>query len=201
MGVFNGAVPINQINSLPLFSTSALAYGGVVTVIAGAINRYYSPAVVGINGAAMNVPDADPSVTPAGAADYSIVSNLLDVRGCTRFTVLLAVKMANAAQDVAYAVNLRLSAPVQTDAPTAATPRTGTYGFTAWPLVGAFALPVTIAGGAAGYKTSGRGWQVGGRDPAAIQSGSLGYVYLWLNFPNAAADKGALMFASMYACS
>lgn len=201
MGTFNGAVPANQINSLPLFSTSTIAYGGSVSVLPGAINRYYSPAVTGIDGSIMNVLDADPSVNPPGAANYTIVSNLLDVRGCSRFSVLAAVKMANPAQDVAYTLNLRLMSPVQTDAPTAASPRTGTYGLTAWPLAGSFSLPVTVAGGAAGYKTSGRGWMVGGRDPAAIQSGTLGYVYLWFNFANTAADKTAQLYVSMFACS
>jgi hypothetical protein len=198
---FTGAIPINQLNSLPLFSISQLAFGGTVSVLGGAINRYFAPVDTGINGAVGNMSTADPDPSTAGAIRaYSTFSNLLDVRGCTRFTVLIAVKMPAADEDVVYDMDLRIQSPVAADIPSVV-PRSGNYGAGAWPKVASFAFPVTVAGGAAGYKSSGQGWQVGGPLSATLQTGSLGYIYLWLNLSNAGSHKDAVMFVSMYATS
>jgi hypothetical protein len=204
MSTFTGAVPINQINALPLLSTSQLAFGGTVSVIGGAINRYFSPDVTGINGAAgnMNVADGDPSGV-AGIGSNILRSNLLDARGCCRFTVLVGVKMPAIGEDVNYSLTLRIQSPVAADTVAAIPPRTGANGAGAWPRVAVYALQVTglAAGAFPAYKSSGMGWMVGGRDPSAIQSGGLGFMYLWFNFDNGGAAKSAVMYASMYATS
>jgi hypothetical protein len=194
---FTGAVPINQINALPLLSTSDLAFGGTVSVIGGSINRYFSPVQTGINGQAgnLNTADADPSGSGAG---FSVVSNLLDVRGCTRFTGLVAIKMAGAGEDIAYALNLRVASPAASDLGTGVTPRYGTFGVGAWPLIAVFGVGVASPGAYPAYKSGGKGWMVGGRDPAAIQTGSLGFIYLWFNF---ATNSTAKLFVSLYATS
>jgi len=192
---FTGAVPINQINALPLLSTSDLAFGGTVSVIGGSINRYFSPVQTGINGAAgnLNTADADPSGAGAG---FSVVSNLLDVRGCTRFTALAAIKMAAVGEDIAFFLRLRIASPAATDLTAAATPRYGTFGTAAWPLVAEYTIGIASPGAYPSYKTGGKGWMVGGRDPAAIQSGSLGFIYLWFNF---GTNSTAKLFVSLYA--
>jgi hypothetical protein len=200
MSPFTGAIPVNQINSLPLLSTSDLAFGGTVSVIGGAINRYFSPAQTGINGQAgnLNTADADPSGAGAG---YSVISNLLDVRGCTRFSALAAIKMPAADEDAIYSLNLRIASPVAADLTTAIPPRTGTYGTGAWPLVAAYTIGVSSAGAFPAYKTAGKGWMVGGRDPAAIQSGSMGFIYLWFNFNHVGVHFDSVLFVSLYATS
>jgi hypothetical protein len=196
---FTGAVPINQINALPLLSTSDLAFGGTVSVIGGSINRYFSPVQTGINGAAgnLNTADADPSGPGAG---FSVVSALLDVRGCTRFTALVAIKMAAIGEDITYGLNLRIASPAASDLVAATAPRYGTFGVGAWPLVAVYTVGITGLGAGAfpTYKSAGKGWMVGGRDPAAIQSGSLGFIYLWFNF---ATNSTAKLFVSLYATS
>jgi hypothetical protein len=202
-----GPVPVNQLNALPLFSASEFAFGGTVSVIGGAINRYFSPAQTGINGTLMNVTDTDPSGAP-GASPYIISSGLLDVRGCTRFTALLACRMTLKAQELNGAVdysygpmNLRIMSPAASDVGTVP-PRTGNYGLTAWPYVGGTTLRYTgEAGDALRYKSGAIGWMVGGTWPASVQTGSLGFIYLWFNFPNAANDKTAQIYVSLYATS
>jgi len=198
---FTGAVPINQINSLPLLSTSDLAFGGTVSVIGGSINRYFSPAQTGINGQAGNMSTADPDPSLVGGINaYSTFSNLLDVRGCSRFTALVAIKMPAADEDVSYSMGLRVTSPMAADIASVA-PRSGAYGAAAFPLVASFVFPVSVVGGAAGYKTGGQGWQVGGPLSATLQTGSLGFIILWFNLTNTGTHKDAIMFASLYATS
>jgi hypothetical protein len=202
VSAFLGAVPINQLNSLPLLSADQLAYGGVVSVIGGAINRYFDPTATGIAGAPGNMSTVDPDVSGTlGVGAYSVISNLLDVRGCSRFTALAAVKMPGVGEDVVYTLNLRIASPVAADTLFSQPPRTGLYGSGAWPQVAAFNLPVSAAGAFPAYKTGGKGWMVGGRDAVAYQTGSLGFIYLWFNFANAGAAKSAVLFVSIYATS
>jgi len=197
---FTGAVPVNQMNSLPLLSTSDLAFGGTVSVIGGSINRYFSPAQTGINGQANNLNTADADLSGPGLG-LSTVSNLLDVRGCNRFSALVAIKMPAADEDVTYSLNLRIAVPCQADLTSGIQPRFGTYGTTAWPLVAAFVIGVSSAGAFPAYKTGAQGWMVGGQYPAGTQTGTLGFIYLWFNFANTGVHKDAVMFASLYATS
>jgi hypothetical protein len=208
---FSGAIPINQMNSLPLFSIDQYAFGGTVSVIGGSINRYFSPADTGINGASMNVGDPDTS-GPLEANSKIAKSNLLDVRGCSRFTAQLALKLANQDQEhtlggggglaYSYTIGLRIMSPVAADIASVA-PHTGACGVMAWPLVGSFVIPHTGEAAIAFpvYNSAARGWQVGGPGAVSLQTGSLGFIYLWFAFLNGAFDTGALLYASLYASS
>ena len=193
---FTGAVPINQLNSLPLFSSDQYAFGGSVTIFGGSVNRYFSPAQTGINGAAMNVTDTDSSGAIV-ATPRIVRSALLDVRGCKTFTCLAAIKMGAVAEDVAFSLTLRIQSPAAADV-ASVIPKTGNCGDTAWPIIGSFLFPVATLGAYPGYKSAGRGWMVGGHEDGGVQTGSLGFIYLWFAFANAAGGQPALLYVSLY---
>ena len=206
--LFPGAVPLSQINALPLLSTDQLAFGGSVSVLGGAINRYFTPAQTGIDGALMNVADPDPSGV-GGLNPYIVISNVLDVRGCSAFTLALAVKVANHDQEwdgATYCpifMDWRVASTVAADVPSVA-PRTGFYGSYAWPMAGS--VSIQGSGAAAGpfdlYKTATRSWRIGGSPGGSTYAGALGFIQLWCNLDNSApTDPGALLYVSLYATS
>ena len=77
-------LPANILNGLPLQDADAAAAGGDLTVVGGAISRYFSPAALGINGQA-------PSsfVTNIPGTIFYHASNYLDLRGMTKFQLLV----------------------------------------------------------------------------------------------------------------
>jgi hypothetical protein len=211
---FPGAVPLNQINSLPLLSTDQLAFGGSVSVLGGAINRYFTPAQTGINGALMNVPDLDPS-GPDFSSPTGVFGNLLDVRGCNAFTLTFAVKVFNhdqeynllAMADCPIGLTWRFMSNVQADI-TSVAPRSGVYGAAVWPSTGQ--ITVYQSGAVAGpfplWKSGAVSSKVGVSIPGGTVGGSLGYIQIWAGintaiFGNLPDDPGALLYASLFATS
>lgn len=82
MSPFIGAIPVNQSDSLPVFSLAQYATtGGTMVFSPGQVVRYFSPADTGFTGQEMSAPD------PLDASYVSRVGGYLDVRGCNRFTV------------------------------------------------------------------------------------------------------------------
>jgi len=81
-----GKTPVNQLNALPLQDADSNAAGGTLQVVGGTITRYFSPAVLGINGA---------SFTP-DTLNCTIVSPFLDLRGCSKYTVALRLPRVTA---------------------------------------------------------------------------------------------------------
>jgi len=75
-----GAVPANQLDALPLFTASQAASGGTVGFnLGGGITRFFDSPTLGVSGAASGNQGA-------GARDrYSLITNYIDVRGCTSF--------------------------------------------------------------------------------------------------------------------
>ncbi len=104
-----GAVPVNQLNALPLISAQAAANGGTLTINPnGGVTRFFDSATLGISGANFAI-DANGFIV--------LVSSFISVFGCRTFTVILT--RTNAGLGIALAgidvrVQYRLSA---TDVP------------------------------------------------------------------------------------
>lgn len=189
-------VPVHQLNALPLLSADQLATLGDVNIVSGSVIRQFSPAQVGINGTTMNTHDPDPS---AIGTDYIILSNWLDVRACSVFTLTLAMKFYNAGEDASMTIGVRMQSPCPADTGTLLDARTGAYGRTAWPVVGTVTMGLTSAGGFPAYKSAAVGWRVGGTAGSPwLQTGMLGSVRVWLNFPMV-GDGLQEMYCSLWA--
>ena len=79
-------VPQNQLDALPLITVAQASSGGDVTVLGGQILRRFTPAVLGVNGAA-----ASSYATPAALNVPYLVTPFLDVTGCTNFAFVLMI--------------------------------------------------------------------------------------------------------------
>lgn len=76
-----GAMPKNQLDALPLYTASAAATGGSVSIApGGGIVREWSPTILGINGVNFG-PDAN---------GFNILpTTFIDTTGCTKFVAIL----------------------------------------------------------------------------------------------------------------
>jgi len=221
---FSGSVPVNQLDALPLLTADQLAYGGTVSIISGQVNRYFSPADTGVNGATMNTVDPSGALSgfPSNNYRHIIQTNTLDVRGCTFFTVLLAVKITAVNQEKVGGVfkplvmDLFITSPVPGAGTDVSPMWTAAYGAGpagagtggAWPRAARLTLqPAKQA--PPFYKSSGISFQIGGVGPTTnVACGSLGFVQLWFNFYNGDAgpptpfdDTGSLAYCSVYGSS
>lgn len=80
-----GKTPQNQLDALPLQDADAAAAGGILSIVGGAVNRFWDPATLGINGVNM---------TLFSATKWALVTPYLDVRGCSRFVIALRASIS-----------------------------------------------------------------------------------------------------------
>jgi hypothetical protein len=80
MATILGATPVNQLNALPLITATAAAADGDINIVGGAITRYWSAAITGVNG-------ATPSIDANGFR--VLPTNFLNVTGCARFACIV----------------------------------------------------------------------------------------------------------------
>jgi hypothetical protein len=89
MGQILGATPVNQYNALPINTVDVQAAAGDIQVVGGTISKFWSPAILGINGVNAS--------TVAGSV--LLASAYIDATGCSRYTGLL--RRTNAVGDAA----------------------------------------------------------------------------------------------------
>lgn len=72
-----GKTPVNQLNALPLQDADSNAAGGILQTAFGTVERYFSPAVLLINGIT--------AWTTDGLGNNFLATPFLDLRGCSTF--------------------------------------------------------------------------------------------------------------------
>jgi hypothetical protein len=81
-----GAMPVNQLDALPILTQQQVAAPGELVIVAGQVVKYWNPTQLGWNGVSGNV--ADPDVT-AVAPEVSMFSAFIDARGCNSFVLMM----------------------------------------------------------------------------------------------------------------
>jgi hypothetical protein len=74
-----GATPVNQLNALPLRTATAAAADGDIEVVGGTISRYWSPAVLGINGVGSTLL----------GGNFFLATGYLNTTGVSRYVLIL----------------------------------------------------------------------------------------------------------------
>lgn len=74
-------IPINQQDALPLLTTDAASLPGDIQLVGNSLTRYWSPSVLGMGSNFVAIPN--------GGASFWMRSNVLDVRGCCSFALLI----------------------------------------------------------------------------------------------------------------
>jgi len=116
-------IPANILNGLPLVTATTAADPGDIQIVGNTLTKQWSPSQLGISDTARTV---DPD-TGGGAL---LLSNYLDVRGCSAFVFLLAfnIKTAAGIEVGPQAYNLYMH---YRTGPAGIAQRTGSYG-TSW---------------------------------------------------------------------
>lgn len=193
-------VPASQLRALPLQSARSFAAPGEVTTIGGQLVRYFSPAVLGVNGLLCNFSD------PENVAYAYIVTNYVEVTGCSKFVLSGSWQMpggsikglpGGAGQYGAFGFQVIPQAATYDSAGALVPPRTGTFGIACYPNVGALRkggedypgppYPAVLSEGSLGWNLGAASYSNGPMDGIAVirlwlagTSGGIDPVYLSL---------------------
>jgi hypothetical protein len=188
-----GRTPQNQLNALPLITPEAVGQAGDVVVVGGVVVRTWTPAATGISGTLGNI--ADPRTNTLAY----LLTNWLDMSGCSRFTAMLAGQVNAIGGDVAQTWSV-FAIPYVDAGGTIIEPvpfppgpdlrnLTGNYASNAYPQVGTLKIPALTFGGPPfpQYKSAQCSWSAGGASTGfSIEAGSIGTHRLLLTAPNGA---------------
>jgi hypothetical protein len=189
--------PVSQYDAIPILAVSQFiaTTGEVETFPPGVIVREFSPAATGINGWLGNYNDGG-----GGGGNWVAWSLPLDVRVCTRFTLLYALKMREASHDQVMGIDVKIANTVAADVAPYVAPRLSLLSPAAWETVGTMTIgraypfgtfpppwpnPVTGPNFPIVYKSASLSWEIGQKFNAGSgpQLGSDGRIVLWLRGP------------------
>jgi len=179
-------LPVNQLRAFPLLSAPGYAVqNGDVQVLQGRRSITFSPAQTGINGWPCNFGDTD--------GQFKATSNYLNVRGCSRFSLLVSMRMFEPKNDNQsgggpLALSLYVQNQVQIPAGGTADPITDGDGIIEWP----FSCSATFLHSGfnfgpgpwpfynIGYKSISLHFTGYGRSSLSPPGGGSGVIRLWL---------------------
>jgi hypothetical protein len=93
-------IPKTQLDALPLIDADTASSPGGLEIIGGRVCKYWSPAATGINGTYMIT---DPL---AAGSKLMMLSNWLDVRGCTAFQLVVTRRAVDAGNDKLHGIGI-----------------------------------------------------------------------------------------------
>jgi hypothetical protein len=139
-----GATPQVQLDSLPLITAQQVGDPGEVVVIGNSIIKHWTPAQLGVVAVSGNTGDPD----KAGALGF--VTNIIDVRGCSFFRLVMVRRTDALIHDQTTNLNISWQMKGTSNGTSqGVTPRTGDGGRISWPQVGVLSPGVGPA--AVGY--------------------------------------------------
>jgi hypothetical protein len=94
-------LPGTQLDAIPLIDASQVGDAGELEIIGGRVTKYWRPAATGINRTAMSL---DPQ--PNAFGRLLLLSNWLDVRGCSTFQLVMTRDALNLANDIVHGIGM-----------------------------------------------------------------------------------------------
>jgi len=191
MSPIGGPIPVKQIDSIPVVSVQqflADVNGGAASVVNGRYVRYWSPSALGLANEAGN--QQDPDVT-ASVGDAIVLSDFVDVRGLTHFTLVVTEKVLSLAGSGQQTWNVYVQSLAVAGDGTNVTPRTGQAGRAGTGTAG----EINFFGEAGAvtfpfFKVAQCSWTTGGvqlADPSGPGGGGL--MRIWLHSTQGGQDQ------------